>query len=522
MRDNSEKNKCFIFNELDAAYGGDVISYNNLLGCINAILKYFKFSKCCNNEYFMTIYESKSFHINNNNYETKFKKDNQISIDTYLQMLNKFINQCGIKKDNFRLSDPSMNKNCPGLNYIIQNILIKSDDDKFIRDFTMFLKSSNFTSEYKPVIKKIDRLDKNQILDLNESIELKSKKDNISSLITESSNKELISSNLESALSAYLQKNETQFTIFLNKIIKSILNQDDEKNLTTTTILNDNMNKNVINKFHNIIDIGSKNTTKEEVENSFIGSSLPNENNTQENEIIPNINKDLHKIIIKINNKILDNNFNMVNSIYEQINNNIIFENKVFEIRSIKDCCHKNKSFNFTLCLGQPLNLTKNNSNIYNKNPNNINLHKFMFKNTEKSDICDEKHSLSDFNGEKINLFKHDVNNFDIFKLEEFKKLEEKCNLVYNSKKMSDNYLDAHNICIFPDKNLLIEEKTNNQNSLFSVIFFIFIGILISFVFLGSYKLIKCFFKKKNKTENENNEEAEMKLYNNEFIFLNF
>lgn len=140
--------KCDIFNELESVNYGYIITCHNLLRCIYPLIKYINNKKCCNIEFKLTIYETFMFKIEDCKNGIIFKCYNHVGIDTYRQMLKKFVNYCENDQRSNSIFNSDISIYCLGLAYVKENYLTYIDKDKFSNDFYKILKSNNLNIEF--------------------------------------------------------------------------------------------------------------------------------------------------------------------------------------------------------------------------------------------------------------------------------------------------------------------------------------------------------------------------------------
>ncbi|EQB61244.1 hypothetical protein NAPIS_ORF01225 [Vairimorpha apis BRL 01] len=440
--------KCDIFNELESVNYGYIITCHNLLRCIYPLIKYINNKKCCNIEFKLTIYETFMFKIEDCKNGIIFKCYNHVGIDTYRQMLKKFVNYCENDQRSNSIFNSDISIYCLGLAYVKENYLTYIDKDKFSNDFYKILKSNNLNIEY---IKHFD-LEKDK--------------------------------NNEIMLIEY-EKRKKKIYMKINLTLLPHSRQSNEKNLSTTFSFNVNTNKTDIKTNFNNSNIDIKNKTNENFINNKVNFFIYFENDVQDNNFILNSNIESQKVLIKFNSKFFITNLNEFYLIYEQSDGKKISKKQIIKIESIQNCCEKYEIFKLTICVGKPLNITQ-----------------YNFKNNKKLKHINFNHHKLNKNQNKISCRKSldlnvsDVEMYNFNELKKYKTLNERCKSFNNHKQISSNYLESKNTCVFLNKNFGFKEIKTNQVFYGNDIFFIFLGMftLIAFfsgIFVSKYLILK-------------------------------
>lgn len=491
--------KCDIFNELESVNYGYIITCHNLLRCIYPLIKYINNKKCCNIEFKLTIYETFMFKIEDCKNGIIFKCYNHVGIDTYRQMLKKFVNYCENDQRSNSIFNSDISIYCLGLAYVKENYLTYIDKDKFSNDFYKILKSNNLNIEF---IKHFDlEKDKNNEImlieyekrkkeDLYEDVRYKTECNEISTKIND---KTIKKNNTESQILEISAK-ESNLTLLPHS------RQSNEKNLSTTFSFNVNTNKTDIKTNFNNSNIDIKNKTNENFINNKVNFFIYFENDVQDNNFILNSNIESQKVLIKFNSKFFITNLNEFYLIYEQSDGKKISKKQIIKIESIQNCCEKYEIFKLTICVGKPLNITQYNFKN-NKKLRNINFNHHKLNKNQNKISCRKS----------LDLNVSDVEMYNFNELKKYKTLNERCKSFNNHKQISSNYLESKNTCVFLNKNFGFKEIKTNQVFYGNDIFFIFLGMFTLIAFFSGIFVSKYLVKNRKIHQMENEKRKDIK-----------
>ncbi|EQB60633.1 hypothetical protein NAPIS_ORF01807 [Vairimorpha apis BRL 01] len=314
-----------------------------------------------------------------------------------------------------------------------------------------------------------------------------------SSLIKNPKHNNNTTSIFNSIIISYLQQKETQFSTFFNNYLKTSSQQNYENNFN---------NKHEFNHFDiiNIVSIMTYNNISEE-------NNKVNFHNTQtfglnNKFFVSDINNSNYKNITLKNNLIdnsyiinLDKNSTEFYLIYEYLNKDKLLKKKVMKIESLGECCEKNEVIKISLLLGKSskniedsIYIINNDKKMKASDSSKSNFLELKNKNTSKIETLNPIEFYSkisnNLNTEKINIFDSKEQN-------ESKVLEEKCKVLYNSKKLDSYYFDTKIPCKFSNNNLQIEGNETYFVSYYFAVIFIFIGIICCLLLNRCYKFIK-------------------------------
>ena len=482
MKDDSKNTQCYIFNEVYPAFSGTIIHCCKLMRCINSLISYIRNKKCCNEEYKLTVYDDESFKLENCSNKIILNCRNQVGIRGYLLMLSNIFDYCGDKRgyDNF-LND-ELYENCPGLKYVEQNYLNYTDYDKYEINFSQNLRKEVCGLETIPFVD-MDRYKKYKLMVKEEEEKQKlgfRKKvlyttecisKNYLNIFNQNEKNKIISNNRIKASGAPIvssQKMVDTKSIFNAESFDSKRNS--ENNINSSLIKNPKHNNNPTSIFNSIIIsyLQQKETQFSTFFNNYLKTS--SQQNYENN----------------FNNKHEFNHFDIINIVSIMTYNNISEENNKVNFHNTQTFGLNNKFFVSDINNSNYKNITLKNNLIDNSYI--INLDK---NSTEFYLIYEYLNPIEFYSKISNNLNTEKINIFDSKEQNESKVLEEKCKVLYNSKKLDSYYFDTKIPCKFSNNNLQIEGNETYFVSYYFAVIFIFIGIICCLLLNRCYKFIK-------------------------------